>query len=307
MIFFSPDERRLRAGWRLAIHTVLLLVLVFVCELALLVVAGLVANISTWASDDAFLLLLNELGLFLAVTLATWLVRRFIDRRSFASLGLQISRQSSYDLLAGFAISFVMMGSIFAVELMLGWTQMPEFAWQTQAGISVLGSLALWLFIFILGGWAEELLSRGYHLQTLAGGLNLFWGVLISSAVFGMLHLGNPDASWVSTLGILLAGLFLALPYVLTRQLWLSIGLHIGWNFFEGVIFGFPVSGLQTYNLLQHSVTGPELWTGGAFGPEAGLLLLPALLFGSVLVYLYARPELRNSLTNKDSNLAPLD
>ena len=100
---------------------------------------------------------------------------------------------------------------------------------------------------------------------------------------------GNPGASWVSTLGILLAGLFLALPYLLTRQLWLSIGLHIGWNFFEGVVFGFPVSGLPFYRLMRTSITGPETWTGGAFGPEAGLVLIPSLALGAALIFLYSK------------------
>ena len=143
--------------------------------------------------------------------------------------------------------------------------------------------------VFTLVGWNEELLSRGYHLQTLASGLNLFWGVLISSAVFGVLHLGNPNATWISAAGIFFAGLFLATGYLTTRQLWLSIGLHIGWNFFEGVVFGFPVSGLDIYRLMHITVDGPELWTGGAFGPEAGLVVLPGLVLGVVLILVYGK------------------
>ena len=100
-------------------------------------------------------------------------------------------------------------------------------------------------------------------------------------------------------MGIVLAGLFLALPYLLTRQLWLSIGLHIGWNFFEGVVFGFPVSGTDSFHLLRHTVSGPVLWTGGAFGPEAGLLVIPALIFGSLLVFAYTRLKIQK--TNVDS------
>jgi ethanolamine transporter EutH len=113
--------------------------------------------------------------------------------------------------------------------------------------------------------------------------------VFLSSAVFGILHWSNPNAAWNSVVGIFLAGIFLAFAYTRTRKLWLPIGLHIGWNFFEGVVFGFPVSGLDIFQLVHHTVTGPELWTGGAFGPEAGLIIFPALLLGSLLVIFYTR------------------
>jgi hypothetical protein len=103
------------------------------------------------------------------------------------------------------------------------------------------------------------------------------------------MHGNNPGTTWASTIGLVLAGLFLAYGYIATRQLWLPIGLHIGWNFFEGTVFGFPVSGLDIYRILRHQVTGPELWTGGAFGPEAGLIVLPALALGAALIYVYSR------------------
>ena len=150
-------------------------------------------------------------------------------------------------------------------------------------------NVLLFFVIFIFVGWNEELLSRGYHLQTIASGINLFWGVIISSAVFGLLHLGNPNATWISAAGIFFAGADLAYVYIRTRQLWLPIGLHIGWNFFEGVVFGFSVSGLDIYALTRIDVTGSVLWTGGAFGPEAGLIVLPALVLGGILIYWFTR------------------
>jgi len=101
--------------------------------------------------------------------------------------------------------------------------------------------------------------------------------------------LGNPNATWVSAAGIFFAGIYLAYGYIRTRQLWLPIGLHIGWNFFEGVVFGFPVSGLDIYALLRIKVSGPELWTGGAFGPEAGLIVLPSILLGVIFIYWFTR------------------
>ncbi|HEY3312307.1 MAG TPA: type II CAAX endopeptidase family protein [Anaerolineales bacterium] len=285
MIFVSPAEPRLRAGWRLVLHTILLSLLSTVAGITLFIPIGLFKV----GFDSPPAQLAGEFASLFGITSATFLARRFLDKRPVVSLGLQPSRQALIDLLVGIAIPLFQMGMIFGLEVALGWTKVDGFAWNMEPGPAIWSGFGLWMVVFLIVGWQEELLSRGYHLQALESGLNLFWAVLISSSIFAALHIFNPGATWVSTLGLLLAGLFLALPYLLTRQLWLSIGLHIGWNFFEGVVFGFPVSGLNTFTLLRHTVSGPELWTGGVFGPEAGLVVIPALLLGSGLVFLYVR------------------
>lgn len=280
---FSPDERRLRAGWRLLIHSFLLLALAIIFLLPLMILA--LFGISFPISNP----LLQELATLFAITISVYLARRFIDRRSFASLGLQLHPGAIIDVLAGVAMAGLMMALIYLLEWGAGWLTFQGFAWQEQASTSVLLQTAQMLVAFTLAGWQEELTSRGYHLQNLADGLNLPWGWVLSSLVFSVFHLANPSATLLSTLGILAAGLFLGYAYLATRQLWLPIGLHIGWNFFEGVIFGFPVSGYDFFHLILQKVDGPVLFTGGGFGPEAGLVLLPALLLGSGLIYLYAR------------------
>ncbi len=280
-IFISPDEPRLRAGWRLLVQTFWLVVLMIGVMFPLAFVQG--------GTLTGMNVILGQVIQLFGFTLSVYLARRILDKRSFASLGLKLDRFVWRDVLAGIAITFVMMAFIFGVELALGWVQVAELAWQVDPLDVVAWQTALIFINFVLVGWNEELLSRGYHLQTLISGTNIFWGVLISSAVFGILHLGNPNATWVSAAGILLAGVFLAYGYLRTGQLWLPIGLHIGWNFFEGVVFGFPVSGLDVYRLVRIETTGPALWTGAAFGPEAGLMIVPALGLGAGLIWFYTR------------------
>jgi membrane protease YdiL (CAAX protease family) len=280
VIFISPDEPRLRAGWRLLLQTVLLIlfgVVVFNAVSFLHIQAGI------------FSLFVEQILNLIVITGSVYAARRWLDKKSFESLGLKLSKQTLIDILAGIGITFVQMGFIFVVMLGLGWLTFRGFAWEFDPISTVITSVLTFFIIFIFVGWNEELLSRGYHLQTIASGINLFWGVIISSAVFGLLHLSNPNATWVSAAGIFFAGVYLAYAYIRTKQLWLSIGLHIGWNFFEGVVFGFPVSGLTIYPLTRINVTGPEIWTGGAFGPEAGLIVLPSLIVGAVLIYYFTK------------------
>lgn len=290
-IFFSPDEPRLRAGWRLLLQTILLLFLggcLSICLGIVLLVAD-PSLIDKLASLPPEYLLLGVVAEAIAVTVSVFLARRFLDKRSIESLGLKLDIWTLLDILAGIGVTLLQMGLIYLIMSGLGWITFQGFAWQFDPINVVLRNTFLFLLIFILVGWTEELLCRGYQLQTIASGTNLFWGVLLSSAIFGILHIFNPGANWASTLGIFLAGLFFAYAYVRTRQLWLPIGMHLGWNFFEGVVFGFPVSGLDIYPLTRIEVHGPDLWTGGAFGPEAGLIVIPALIVGASLVYLYSR------------------
>lgn len=275
-IFISPAAPRLRAGWRLLIQTILF----FLFGTVIVILAA------SLGLDIGSLIFGNVLN-FIATTGSIYIARRWLDKMSFESLGLKLSQQALMDVLVGIGITVVQMGLIFVAMLALGWLRFEGFAWEFDPINVVITGVLTFFVVFIFVGWNEELLSRGYHLQTIASGINLFWGVVISSAVFGLLHLANPGTSWVSTAGIFFAGIYLAYGYIRTKQLWLPIGLHIGWNFCEGVVFGFPVSGLDIYALTRIEVTGPEIWTGGAFGPEAGLIVLPSLVVGALLIYLY--------------------
>ena len=282
LIFLSPDEERLRAGWRLLLQ-------ILIVGVINSILGGIIKILGIPELSGKWGLLFRQIQEFIRYAASIYIARRWLDRRSFESLGLKVGWQALFDVLSGIGIVFVQMGFVYGAMSSLGWITFEGFAWEFDALDAVLMNTLLFFVIFLLVGWNEELLSRGYQLQNIASGLNLFWAVIISSAFFGFLHLDNPNATWVSTVGIFFAGVYQSYAYIRTRQLWLPIGLHIGWNFFEGVMFGFPVSGLDIYALTRIQVTGPVLWTGGAFGPEAGLILLPSLIVGSALIYWFTR------------------
>jgi len=283
-LFISSDEPRLRAAWRL-LGQLLLLVL----SIAFL---GALANWFLNTLDDISyegFLLLTTLITCLAITLSIFIARRFLDRRTFISLGLKGNRQAIYDLFFGIAITGLMIGLIYLLEWAAGWLTVESLAWQSESWGNLAASILIMVILFGLVSWQEELISRGYWLQNLRAGLNLSLGVLLSSALFALAHSFNPNLSWQAFLGLFLSGLFLAYGYLQTRQVWLPIGLHLGWNFFEGNVFGFPVSGQYFYQLIRQTTSGPDIITGGAFGPEGGLILLPALLLGTAGVFWYTR------------------
>ncbi len=280
-MFFSPNEPRLRAGWRLLAQLALMAVLGICIAIPGVVVGQFIFEIQE-------ILVAQVIGLF-TITLSVFLARRFIDRRTFSSLGLRRNRQALADLLAGLLIATLMVSLLAFIMWSAGWLGPEGFDWNPST--NAVPQVGMWLLIFILTGWNEELLSRGYQLQNLREGLNLPLAVLISSGMFGLAHIFNPHASLIAAINITLAGVFFAFAWWRTQSLWLPIGLHIGWNFVLGVVFGLPVSGIPTYRLAHLVITGPQAWTGGEFGPEAGLIVLPILLFGALLVYGYTHND----------------
>jgi len=287
-LLLNPAERRPRAAWRL-LGQLVLLVLIFIL---LGIPLGFWVAFFPGLSEETLLVVTNILAA-IAITLSVYLARRTLDRRSFTSLGLRWDSLAARDLLFGILLAGLLMGLIFLVECAAGWLHFEGYTWEQQSWENILLGLLVSGLVFVLVGWYQELLSRGYWLQNLRDGLNLAWSVAISSALFALAHSLNPNVTWVAIIGLFAAGLFLAYGYLRTGQLWLSIGLHIGWNFFEGTVFGFPVSGALPFTLIRQSVQGPQLVTGGEFGPEAGLIVLPAMLLGAGLIYAYTINRLK--------------
>ena len=151
--------------------------------------------------------------------------------------------------------------------------------WGTFAGLGT-GALAAL-------GAAEEVIFRAYFFRLLSMATGTWIAVLVSSALFGAVHAANPGANLFSSLAIALeARVILAGAYAVTGRLWVPIGLHAGWNFAEGALFGMSVSGGPASAALSHgTLRGPTILTGGAFGPEASIAVLLCLAVGVILLW----------------------
>lgn len=290
---------RLRWFWRMTFWIALTMLIAVVINLVLqAVVAGIAWVIKT---DSISWQLVSSLSMLIVFTISIFLARRWFDRRSIRSLGLHWNRDARRDLLAGFLIAAVMMFLMFFIQRLGGWISVTSYAWKEPDQDQWLLNSLIMLAVFIGVGWQEELVSRGYLMHNLADSwlspsnrVKVIMAVVVTSTTFGLMHLGNPNATWIGALGTGLAGVFLAYGLIASGQLWLPIGIHIGWNFFEGPILGFPVSGLNDFiPMVRLEILGPEWLTGGAFGPEAGAILLPALALGTFLVWWYTRGGLK--------------
>lgn len=143
----------------------------------------------------------------------------------------------------------------------------------------------------LIPGFMEELLFRGILFRWIEEFGGSWVALVVTSGLFGLAHIFNPNATWFSSLAIAVeAGVLLGGAYMLTRSLWMPMGLHAAWNFTQGEIFDVPVSGLDQQGLVQAKLSGPALLSGGQFGLEASIIaLLIATAAGSWLVWLAVR------------------
>jgi membrane protease YdiL (CAAX protease family) len=307
-LFLEEDTGRPRALWRLlfqywAYRVVVPLLLNLLAVAWLLVRSGREIGASgeldaSILSGSLALALIGSIAALMGVLLSVWLAGRFLDRRPFADFGFHLSGGWWLDLFFGMALGALLMTVIFLVELSFGWITVTGTFQTLVPGTPFALTMLIPTTLFLCIGVYEELLFRGYQLRNAAEGLNLpvvgprnavILAWVLSSAFFGYLHANNPNATLSSTFNVALAGVMLGLGYVLTGELAIPIGLHITWNFFQGSVFGFPVSGLGPVGatFLSTDQGGPELWTGGPFGPEAGLLGPAAMILGGLLIALW--------------------
>jgi membrane protease YdiL (CAAX protease family) len=206
--------------------------------------------------------------------LATYIVAsRLIERRIPTELA---AKRALPEGGIGIAIGFLLFGVVMAILLVAGVYH--------PAGWGATSGLVNGLFFAVLAGMMEEILFRGL-LFRLSSKIVGTWGALIFTAgLFGLAHRLNPGATMASSVAIALeAGVLLGAAYAATRRLWLPIGLHVGWNFTEGSLFGMTLSGnTMATGLLRGSLSGPRILTGGAFGPEASIVAVMVCLAAAI-------------------------
>jgi len=307
-LFWNRDEVRLRAGWRILVAIVLYLILFrAVFGLSDAVLTGRVPEVYRTPLTVAIhtvLILVLLLGL-------VW--SRLLDRRPIADYGFHLNKGWWLDLGFGLALGTLLMLGIFVVELVMGWIEITGTLVTADPG-QRFGPVIVIVFTTILLIAAEEEITwRGYMLQNMAEGLNLkvigprvatLSAVLISSVLFSLGHATNPNATTFSTINTMVfAVLVLAAGYVLTGELALPIGFHVAWNFVQVGVLGYYGGATQLgAAFFAISTHGPELWTGGAYAHEGGLLGTGAFILASLLIAAWVR--LRRGSVRLDPSVA---
>lgn len=292
-LFWNSKEARVRAAWRILVFFLASFIL---GELLYSLRGNLLTSLfPVRAYRGVF-----EAGVYLLLIGAlVWLVASRLDRRRIVDYGFHLNRVWWSDLGFGLGLGTLLLLGAFVLELWMGWIKVTgtfvTAPGQPLAAMIVAGFVAV-VFVAI----QEEVIWRGYPIKNLVEGFNsrlispvcaTVIAVLISSLLFGLGHAGNPNATTLSTVNIMIFAALFAAGYVLTGQLALPIGLHFAWDFVQGFVLGVTVDASQWGSILvlAEGDSKARLWTGLPYGTEGGLLGTSAFVLGLLITVTWVR------------------
>lgn len=238
-----------------------------------LAVAGMSAGLNSWLGDSLSFMLNQGLSVIVAGLGSIWLMRWLFDRKSIVSLGYSWRWK---DLLLGTAVGAGLILVGLGALLLTGSVRIVSTYWDNPYLLQT-------AVMFACVAVAEETCFRGYIVGNMADSMGNIYALLVSGVLFSAPHLMNPNSSLMSFIGILLAGWFLGAAYVFTRNLWLPVGIHFGWNTMQSFV-GFNVSGVETPGILVLDLPVNNYWNGGEFGFEASVACI--ILLGAATLFL---------------------
>ncbi len=228
-------------------------------------------------ADKMFYFVLSETLMLIGIFLSAWIVWHFRGV-SLTGLGRSLAIRKK-DLLSGISLAIVLYAVGFGVSLLAGAVEIAGVVFNPS-------SLLISFVFFLLVAITEEFALRGFVLERmLQGGVNKFWALFLSATLFSLVHIANPNFDFLSFINILLAGILLGSSYIYTRNLCFPIALHWFWNWIQGPVLGYEVSGNKFCDgLLTLYLPETNLINGGAFGFEGSILCTVLMVAGTAVI-----------------------
>ena len=265
-------------GWIKSLLAFLLLFIPYVLGPVILLIAGYDLSKMSSGKIDLNTMIILEYSMIFFMVILLWLFMKFIDKQPFIQIGLQTKgrlKEFNYGIFLG----FIIMGAAFLFLFSINEIVFVDFSFNLN---KVLLSIVLFTGVSVF----EEVVFRGYMLKNLLESFNPYLALFISSIFFSLIHGYNPNVTTLGLCNIFLAGFFLGASYVFTKNLWFPIALHFSWNFFQSM-FGFKVSGLDSYSIIEFTIPENNMLNGGEFGFESSYLSIIILILGIFIIWNY--------------------
>jgi len=281
----NPKQPAIKKGWLRAIIGAIVISIFSGLGVIPFVVSGAITpEMLTTSVSDLF----NAVGVntmcafmlsqFLCALFAIYIFRKFVDKKSFKSLGFELTNYKA-DLIKGLVWGAALISLGFFALYFSGFITVIDTDFGAIQWLS-------YIAFFIIVAFNEEILVRGYVLTNLMASMNKYWALIVTALLFSVMHLGNDSTSLISTANIFIAGLMLGIYTIHKRNLWFPIAMHFTWNFFQGPVLGFEVSGTKMESVINQQVSGNPLITGGDFGFEGSLLLTVMMITSTIYIHI---------------------
>ncbi|WP_367277804.1 CPBP family intramembrane glutamic endopeptidase [Clostridium sp.] len=299
---FINKNSQVRSGWKIAstwisfyfatllitsiAMTIYMLIMIFIHKADSQYMSNFLANLKTDGLKSNLMMFFNSIQCICMIFFVV-LFWKVYDKRPIRDIGLINIKKGYKDLLKGLAFGSISVILVFIILLASKNIALENSLLNPNFNSSLLTSLIL----FILVGINEEMFARGYCMTVLKQTGNKWVVVIVSSIIFSLMHSLNPHMSFLSYLNLFLFAILASYMFIKSNNLWLSIGYHITWNYFEGNVFGFQVSGLATQSMYTLNTPAQNIITGGSFGPEGGLVVTFITLLGILYIWKFYKPQ----------------
>ena len=286
MKVFKNEEGEVRSGWKILILFLVEYILLFIMAN----IIGSLVVISRSIRENIYIILMFSQEIVLILTpILSWKV---LFKKDLSLIGLKaLNKKEVKNLILGLVMGIAAITLAFILTIISKSGVLVNSLLEPRFSLS----LVVYFILFIFVGFAEELLSRGYIIGAMEVSSNNKWfAVMVSAVIFSLMHYGNNGFSLIPFLNIFLVGILFGFMYVKTKSIWLSTGFHITWNFFQGCIYGMPVSGITTPKLYEMTFVGNSILNGGTFGPEGGLIVTMVIILMLVsLIFLIKNKKIQ--------------
>ena len=303
MGFFKNKFNELWAGWKIAIVLVAFLLSTIFLSIIISFVYGILVVLTSGLTDpvaltqrlmnDSVFTALSGIMQNVAVIISVIIFWKVFDKKPLKDMGLSSFKHGSRDLIYGLVLGAVTISVVFVVFLLSGQISVANDLFKPNISWILLLDLVLMIFV----GFGEEMFSRGYCMSVLRKS-NVILIFVVPNLIFALLHISNNDFSFIPLINIFLVGVLFSLMFLRRGNIWMPIGYHITWNYFQGSVFGLPVSGNDIRGLYTSKLLSENMFNGGGFGPEGGLLVTLLMVASIVLFYLLSRKKAES--TTKD-------
>jgi len=202
--------------------------------------------------------------------LTTYIVKVFLFKIPEVKLGYTDKRIMK-DSVLGWSLGFVLVGGGFVILYLLDQVEVNGIDYSPYFFFG-------FILFFIVQSFSEEIIFRSFLIPMIQHRIGTLAALIISSLLFFVVHLGNPNASWMGMINLILGGVLMGLLFLKYKNIWMPTGFHASWNFVQSAFLGFPVSGLEIHSLVDLEETGNDYISGGAFGYEGSLISIVILV-----------------------------